>query len=273
MGVVRQFFHLRCPSNPMNELRAAIRDRDPIAGSWVSIGHPIVAELSASLGFEFVLIDTEHAAIGIETLENLIRAVDAAPGETQPVVRVPTADPDHIKRVLDLGVSGIMVPQVHTRPAARKIVAATRYPPAGRRGVAASRAAGYGLSFTEYIGRADEETLVLVQIESSKGVANAGEIAAVEGIDGLYVGPADLSKSLRSFMELEGSDFEEATARVLEAAHAEETGVGIFVSAEQQIPPWFEAGFDFFTLSLDTQFIIDGNRRFRERFEEVIRDE
>ncbi len=256
----------------MHDLRATIREREPVAGAWLSIGHPMVAELKASLGFEFVLIDTEHASIDIETLENLVRAVDAADSATRTVVRVPSPDPDHIKRVLDTGVAGIMVPQVETADAAEEIVAATRYPPDGRRGVAAARAANYGLDFEAYVETADESILVLVQIESARAVGNTGDIAAVPGIDGLYVGPADLSKSLGAFLELDGERFRSTTNDVLDAAHAEDTAVGIFVSDRAHIEPWLADGFDFFTLGFDTQFIIEGNQRMREEFEDAIHD-
>lgn len=256
----------------MHDLRAAIREREPVAGAWLSIGHPMIAEIKASLGFEFVLIDTEHASIGIETLENLVRAVDAAGSGARTVVRVPSPDPAHISRVLDTGVDGIMVPQVETVETAEDIVAATRYPPDGRRGVAAARAANYGLDFEEYVETADESILVLVQIESERAVENAGSIAAVAGIDGLYVGPADLSKSMGTFFELDGERFRTAMNEVLAAAHAEDTAVGIFVADRAHIEPWLGDGFDFFTLGFDTQFIIEGNQRMRAEFEAALDD-
>ncbi|MFB9807932.1 HpcH/HpaI aldolase/citrate lyase family protein [Haladaptatus pallidirubidus] len=189
----------------MSELRQAVRAGDSVVGTWVTIGHPAVAEMSAELGFDFVVLDAEHSSMSLETVENLARAVDAASGETKPVVRLPDDDPTRIKRVLDTGVSGVIVPMIETAEQARAVVRATRYPPEGERGVAGSRAAKYGLELEEYFERANDELLVMVQIESAKGVGHAGSIAAVDGVDALFVGPADLSASIGRFGETDSS--------------------------------------------------------------------
>ncbi|MFW5919321.1 MAG: aldolase/citrate lyase family protein, partial [Halanaeroarchaeum sp.] len=107
-------------------IRDAIRDREPVTATWVSIGHPAIAELSSALDFDLVFLDTEHAATGVETLENLLRGVDAG-GDAAPVVRVPWNDPVRIKRALDAGAEGVMAPMIDTREEAENFVAAARY--------------------------------------------------------------------------------------------------------------------------------------------------
>ncbi|WP_231186844.1 aldolase/citrate lyase family protein [Haladaptatus sp. DYF46] len=120
----------------MSTFATAVRTGVAVVGSWISIGHPAVAEMSAELGFDFVVIDAEHTSMSLETVETLARAVDAASGETEPLVRVADDDPARLKRVLDTGVSGVIVPMVETEAQARGIADATRYPPEGVRGVA-----------------------------------------------------------------------------------------------------------------------------------------
>jgi len=134
------------PTADMAAFRQAIRSGERVVGGWVSIGHPAVAEITGSAGYDFVTIDMEHAANGIETVENLVRAVDTA-GDAIPIVRPPAADPVTIKRVLDTGAGGIMVPRVDSAETADSVVEATRYPPTGVRGTAAGRASGYGRTF------------------------------------------------------------------------------------------------------------------------------
>ena len=176
--------------------------------------------MSASLGFDFLLIDTEHTTMSLETVENMVRAADAADGEAPTVVRVPWNDPVRIKRVLDIGVDGVMVPMVESADEARELVSATRYPPEGKRGIAAGRAADYGLHFEEYVRNADGSILTVVQIETETGLANVDEIAAVDGVDALFVGPADLSGSLGVFAQWESDRLADAIDDVVEIGRA-----------------------------------------------------
>ncbi|WP_049972194.1 HpcH/HpaI aldolase family protein [Haladaptatus cibarius] len=253
----------------MSELRQAVRAGDPVVGTWVTIGHPAVAEMSAELGFDFVVIDAEHSSMSLETVENLVRAVDAASGETQPVVRLPDDDPTRIKRVLDTGVSGVIVPMIQTAEQARAVVKATRYPPEGVRGVAGSRAAKYGLEMGDYFERANDDLLVMVQIESAKGVGHAGSIAAVDGIDALFVGPADLSASLGRFGETDSLDTE--ISAVLDAVGESDTAVGTIALDPTDVERWAETGFDFQVVGIDADYLLDGATRAKREYEQLIR--
>lgn len=254
----------------MEDFRSRLRAGEPVVGTWVSIGHPAIAEITAAAGPDFVTIDMEHAAIGIETVENLVRAVDAAPDTSTPaataVVRVPSTDPVAIKRVLDTGVEGLMVPRVDSAAQAADVVAASRYPPDGIRGTAAGRAANYGSTFAEYLTHADESIARIVQIETEQAVGNAREIAAVEGIDALFVGPADLSTAVGTALDYDHEEFRSAVKSVTAAAAAGDTPVGIFVTDPDRIDDWLSLGFTFGIVGFDAKFLIDGNRELLAAF-------
>jgi 2-keto-3-deoxy-L-rhamnonate aldolase RhmA len=255
-----------------NRLRRRLAAREPLLGTWLSLPAPAVAEIGASLGYDFGLIDTEHTPLTLETVTELVRAIEAADGETEAMVRVPWNDPVELKRVLDVGVGGVMVPMVDTAEQAKDVVAATRYPPEGERGIAAGRAAGYGLDFEGYVERADDQVVRIVQIESERGVANAAEIAAIEGIDALFVGPADLSAALGAFGEPGSDVFAEAISRVIEAGDATDTPVGTLAIETDEIETRVEQGFDFLIAGLDAAHLIEGNRRAKRAYESALGD-
>lgn len=251
-------------------LREAVRLGEPVVGTWVSIGHPTVAEVSGGLGFDFVTVDTEHAPVGIETVAELVRAVDAADGATETVVRVPEADPVPIKRVLDTGAAGVMVPRVDTAAQAQTVVDATRYPPTGTRGVAAGRAADYGDSFEEYVRTADDHVTTIVQIETERAVENAIDVAAVDGVDALFVGPADLSAALDVFGEYDANRFQAAVDRVVAAGAQTDTAVGGFATDPDGVERFLGYGVDFVIVGTDVGFLVEGARQMRRVFEDAV---
>jgi len=165
-------------------------------GCWLQMFNPIAAEVIAQAGYDCVLIDLEHGPGWYLDMVPLIHAIQGKP--CAPLVRVPSNDPVALKKVLDIGVAGVMVPSVDTKGQAEAVVDACRYPPKGHRGMAVGliRATDYGVRAQEYIAEADETLLIMCQIESAEAVENASEIAAVEGVDMLFIGPYDLSASL-----------------------------------------------------------------------------
>ncbi|ELZ27970.1 4-hydroxy-2-oxovalerate aldolase [Halogeometricum pallidum JCM 14848] len=251
----------------MTTLKQRFASESDVVGAWLSIGHPTVAEVTASQGFDFVLVDTEHTPLGLETVENMSRGVDAVEGETETVVRVPSADPVRIKRVLDIGVAGIMVPMVETASDARQVVEATRYPPNGIRGVASGRAAEYGDEFKQYVESADDSITVVVQIETQTGLDNAADIAAVDGVDAVFVGPADLSANLGVFAEWENDRLNEAIDRVVAAGERTDVPVGTFVVDPDDIEMRVDQGFDYLIVGKDTSHLSSANEAVRERYE------
>lgn len=178
-----------------NILKSKLRAGKPAFGMIASIPAPVSVELIGTAGFDFVIIDTEHVAIGPETVEAMIRAAEAA-GIT-PLVRVACADPKPILRLLDGGAAGIVVPAVESAAQLQSIVAACRYHPAGARSLGSGWAGAFGRdSLAEYVMRANEEVMVVPMIETREGVERIDEILKIEGIDMVLEGAADLSQSL-----------------------------------------------------------------------------
>jgi 4-hydroxy-2-oxoheptanedioate aldolase len=227
---------------PLRDLLAC----GPIAGTFVSIGHPAAVEALAWAGWELVCIDAEHAALGPSEVEALIRAADAC--DVRALVRVAAIEPD-IARALDSGAAGVVVPRVETSAEAQRCVAAARYPPLGTRGAGPGRASRYGAELADRLISANQETLLVVQIETVLGSANAAAIAAVDGIDVIFVGPGDLSVSLRAE---QGSAEHTATVSAILAAAADAgRASGIFCAEPEQTAVWRGLGTRFFLIGGD----------------------
>ena len=180
---------------PHNSFKRALREGKPQIGLWVGMVNPSVAELLAGVGFDWLCLDAEHSPNDVRTVLAQLQAI--APYPVQAVVRPVHGASEILKQYLDIGVQTILVPMIETPEQAARVVAATRYPTRGHRGVASAttRASRWG-RIERYFQRADEEICVVVQVESVKGLANLAEIAAVEGVDGVFFGPADLAASM-----------------------------------------------------------------------------
>ena len=256
-------------------VRTTLRERP--AGHWCSIPSPQVAERLALTDADFVVIDTEHAPTGIGSVEAAVRAVDAgnrrdtrARGDdavdTAAVVRVAWNDHVRIKRALDTGAAGVMAPRVDTVEAAERFVAAARYPPTGRRGVAGARASNYGRDLDDAYERANREVGTIAQVETAEAVANAGDIAAVDGLDALLVGPADLSADLDRFGEYGAERFRDAVEAVVAAS---EVPVGTLATSLAEVEYWAELGFDYQIVGVDAGYLATGADAALERYERV----
>jgi 4-hydroxy-2-oxoheptanedioate aldolase len=179
---------------PVNSLKRALRDGRPQIGLWTQLASPIAAEVLAGAGFDFLVLDTEHAPNELPTVHAQLQAMVG--GTATPVVRPVWNDPVVFKRLLDVGAQTLLVPFVQTAEEARRAVAATRYPPAGIRGVAlATRANRYG-RVKDYFERVNDELCVFVQLETRAALESLEAIAAVDGVDGLFIGPSDLAADM-----------------------------------------------------------------------------
>jgi len=253
----------------VTEFKRRLRRGDPVAGQWISIGDPTVAELCGR-DADFVVVDTEHAPTDLESVADAARAVEAASdGAAATIARVAWNDPVRIKRVLDTGVSGVLVPMVETAGEAREAVEAVRYPPDGVRGIAASRANDYGRELGEAVSGGDDLATV-VQVETERAVGNAGDIAAVEGVDALLVGPADLSASLGVFGEYDSERFTDAVTDVLEAAREADTPVGTLATNEDEIRRWADYGYDYQIVGVDAGYVAAGVERATDAYEDAM---
>jgi 2-keto-3-deoxy-L-rhamnonate aldolase RhmA len=250
-------------------MRESLRSGEAVVGTWVSLAEPAVAELLAP-DFEFVVLDTEHTPNTLETVANCARAVDAAPGDALPIARVAWNDPVRIKRILDLGVGGVMVPMVETPDEAEAAVAACRYPPDGIRGMAAARAHDYGRSFDEYVERANDDVLTILQVETEEGLSNVEEIAAVDGVDALFVGPADLSANLGVLGEWESDAFVDGVERIVTAAQDAGTPVGTLGVDVDQLRAFDSFDYDYVIAGVDAAMLLGGAADLRAAGDEML---
>ncbi|MCA1985340.1 MAG: 2,4-dihydroxyhept-2-ene-1,7-dioic acid aldolase [Desulfovibrio sp.] len=208
-------------------LKETLQHKQLTIGSWLSWGFSPVTEIMAKAGFDWLVIDLEHTAIDYAQAHQMIQTIDLA--GCVPLVRVGDNDPLIIKRVLDSGAHGIVVPMINSADEARRAVDAAYYPPKGTRGVGLSRAQGYGVDFQGYRERAMEQTVVIVQIEHIVGVEHLEDILSVQGVDGFIIGPYDLSGSLGQPGNFEHPDVLAALAHVEKVMHASPKAGGYHV--------------------------------------------
>ena len=236
-----------------NSLKAALRRGDRQIGLWLNLGSHTATEIAARAGFDWLLIDMEHSVSDEADVLGHLRA--AMGGTAEPMVRIPWNDAVLIKRVLDIGVRSILVPYVENAEEAQRAVAATRYPPAGVRGYSGmSRANDYARN-KAYATTAADEIFLAVQVESPEAVRNVGAIAAVEGIDGVFVGPNDLAANMGLVGQPNAPSVRDATASVLAPIRAAGKSAGMLDFTLEGARGWFELGFGFIGIGSDTSLL------------------
>ena len=252
-------------------LRERLASGDVVVGSWLSFAFTPVAEMMARAGFDFLVIDQEHAAIGAAECLAMIQVIDLCGVEAW--VRVGANDPVPIKRALDSGAKGVVVPMVNTAEEAAAAVSAARYPPGGTRGAGLFRAQDYGLGFAEYRVRAERETTVVVQVEHIEAVGNLREILGVPGVDAFIVGPYDLSSSLGYPGDYGNPKVEEALVEV-EAVMAEASvpgGFHVVHSGGEDLATRLGAGYRLIAYGDDMVFLAEKLRDESGRLEAALR--
>ncbi|MBI2339332.1 MAG: 2,4-dihydroxyhept-2-ene-1,7-dioic acid aldolase [Deltaproteobacteria bacterium] len=239
----------------MNIFKQKLKSRSLSFGCWITFPCEASAEILARTGFEWLVLDMEHAPLGVEEAARLIRIIDLA--GLPAICRLPSNDSNLAKNVLDAGAAGIMVPTIESAEQARKAVDAAYYPPRGKRGVGLGRAQAYGAGFKEYCERSDKELIVIAMIETKAGAENAEAIAGTPGIDGVLVGPYDLSGSLGPIGELHHPDLDEAKKKVQNAARQRKIGYGLHVvhPTEEAIQKALREDHTFLALGVDMIFL------------------
>ncbi len=250
------------------KLKKQVLSHELTIGSWITIGSPVVAEIMARAGFDWLTIDMEHSVITLEMAQDLIRIIDLC-GVT-PLVRVGHNQPNLIKRVMDAGAHGVIVPMVNSQADAEQAVRSVKYPPIGFRGVGLARAQHYGTDFEGYRKWNQEHSIVIVQIEHIQGVENLEAILSVEGVDGFLVGPYDLSGSLGLPGQFDHPDVKDALQQVETTARKLNALSGFHVISPD-IPPLQEKiakGYRFLAHSLDILFLGENCRNTAQSYKE-----
>jgi 2-dehydro-3-deoxyglucarate aldolase len=237
------------------QLKSKLARSELTIGSWITLGHPAIAEIMASAGFDWLVLDMEHSVLELGEVQTIIQVLDKQ--QCPAIVRLTSNQPDQIKRVMDAGATGVMVPMVKSAADAHAAIQSVYYPPRGQRGVGLARAQGYGASFPEYQRWMEQNAIVVVMIEHVDAVNDIDAILSVPEIDAYIIGPYDLSGSMGRPGELNHADVQAAIERVLRAGQRAEKPGGIHViepdpdALQQRI----RSGFNFLGYTLDIRIL------------------
>ncbi len=234
-----------------NKLKTLLNEGKPTAGAWLQLTSPMSAEILARAGFDWLIVDMEHAPGDFMNLASQVQAMAAT--ECVPLVRAPWNDQVAIKRILDTGVMGVLVPYVNDREEAENAVAACKYPPAGIRGVAGSvRAAHFGQNSMDYLKSANDEILIIIAVETGEAVENLDEILEVEGLDGVFIGPMDLATSMGHLGNPAHPEVQEAIAIIENKVLGAGKFLGTVGGSWEQAKIKYEKGYQILMLMSDS---------------------
>ena len=248
----------------MKNLKKRIQQGETVNGCWLNLGSSLTAEIVGLSGFDWVLIDLEHGAGSEKDVLSQLQALESTP--TTPFVRVESADHARISRVLDMGAAGIMCPKVNNADEAKKVINGIHYPPFGNRGVAKMvRATGFGVNFDQYYDESKENILGIIQIETVEALKHLDEIAAVEGVDVLFIGPADLSMGLGIFGQFNNPIFLDAVENIVKAAENAGKATGILFFNPDDYKKYHDMGIKFIACGADATFVADGAKAMAKK--------
>ena len=249
---------------PKNTFKSALKSGRAQIGLWSSLSSNYTVEVIAGAGFDWILLDSEHSPADLENLLGQLQA--AAPYPSHAVVRVPWNDMVTIKRTLDVGAQSLLIPYVSTPEEARAAVSYTRYPPAGVRGVAGTtRATRFG-RIKDYAKRAHEEICVLVQVETQGALDNIEAICAIEGVDGVFIGPADLHASLGHTGEIANPKVKPKIDEAIRRIRKCDKAPGILTPSEADARNWLECGALFVAVGADVGILARGAEALAAKF-------
>lgn len=234
-------------------------------GTIVTLPLPEIGEIYTRAGFDWLFVDLEHSALSVRDAQTILQAASPTPC----IVRVPAVDETWIKKALDIGASGLVVPMIRSAGDAARVVQLSKYPPDGIRGVGLARAHGYGATFQDYVSTANNGIAVIIQIEHIDAVNHIEEIAAVKGIDGWFVGPFDLSASMGKPGSTTAPDVLDAIGRVKEAAKRAKVPRGIYCSTVEAAATYIREGYAFLVVGIDTVLIAETARQLADRLKEA----
>ncbi len=238
-------------SGEINLIKEKVKNKKKVSAAWAQAGSNITTEIMAEAGFDMIIVDLEHGPGDIKTLINQIQSMKGE--KTVPFARTSWNDFVQIKRILDAGTYGLLVPYINNRQEAEQVVQAVRYPTAGIRGVAGSvRAAHYGNNPMEYIRTANDNIFVMIAVETSEAVNNIFDLIAVEGIDGIFIGPTDLSSSMGYLGDPSAEEVQAAIRQIEKVVIPSSLALATISSSFEDAKNKFERGYDIITLMSDT---------------------
>ena len=254
---------------PINTFKKALKSGETVIGCWLSLANSFSTEAMGSCGFDWLLVDSEHAPNDIRSLREQLIALDSSPSNS--VVRVPIGETWIIKQVLDIGAQTILVPMVESAEEARELVRACRYPPHGIRGVgyATTRGGGFG-TIPDYGKTADEQICLLVQVENRKGLAELDEILTIDGIDGVFIGPADLSADMGHMSDSMHPEMQKIIFGSLEKIAASGKAAGILSLNDEMTNKALAAGARFVAVGIDMVTLTTAARALSAKWKDVI---
>jgi 4-hydroxy-2-oxoheptanedioate aldolase len=248
-----------------NPFKASLKRGEKLIGLWLSLAGPYSAEVCATAGFHWLLIDNEHAPNDVRSTLAQLQAVAAYP--SHPIVRAVTGDPATIKQLLDIGAQTLLVPMVDTPEQAASLVRAMRYPPQGIRGVGAAvaRASRWGVR-RDYLETANDETCLLIQVESVTALSNLKELCAVEGVDGVFIGPADLSASMGHRGRPNHPEVQNAIEAAIKSIVASGKAAGTLTGDPALARRYLELGATFVAVGIDLTLLAQSTRKLANEF-------
>jgi 4-hydroxy-2-oxoheptanedioate aldolase len=243
----------------MKNLKQRLLNGETLNGCWLNLGSAVTAEIVGLSGFDWVLIDLEHGAGSESTTLSQIQALEHTSAGV--IVRAESTEPQRIHRVLDMGAEGVMCPKVRNAEEALKVVKGLHYPPFGNRGVAKMvRATQFAQNFNDYYQKSRDQILGVVQIETIEVLSHLDEVAAIEGVDVLFIGPADLSMELGIFGQFDHPTFVEALNKIVAAAKKANKAVGILFFNPDDYQRYHDLGIRFLACGADATFVAEGAR-------------
>jgi len=248
-----------------NPVKRLLKEGKPVVGTWLSLGSITAARFLARMGFDYLTVDVEHSLVNVETTTHMMASI--ADAGCVPLVRVPSCRHDHIKRVLDNGGYGIVVPMVCTRQESQEAVSACLYPPRGNRSVGGSvHALNFDASPTDYYAKVDDEVLIVVQCEHINAVRNFDSVYSVPGIDAVFVGPNDLAASMRDPSGKPPSPevFKQTLADILAGCKRNKVAAGIHTFSLEEAKMRIEEGWQFIAVNSELKFMTDAAKKIAD---------
>ena len=248
-----------------NNVKRKLHAGERSFGAWLHLCNGLSAEIMGEAGFDWILVDMEHGHGDLQTLVSQLQAMNAS--SSVPIVRAPWNDLVMIKKILDIGAYGIMIPWVNTKEQAEQAVQACKYPPRGVRGLAkVTRACSFGRNFPEYAHKANEEIMVIVQVETMTAVNNIDEILSVPDIDAVFIGPSDLSASMNILGQFDNPELLKAMNIVEESAKKHKVALGTLCATIEQMQVLIDRGYQFVSMGSDASLLVSASDALREKY-------